>query len=227
MSNSFGKRSVISGSCHTSRPCGALLHEHDLPAVVAQAGEVAVVGPVEELLALARARAGKHVALVVAVEVDLEGLAGGLVAVEQLLLDVRFAGGGDERRHPVLVRGDVVDLGARLDDARPAHHARHAVAALPVGVLLALERRRAAIGPGEDLGAVVGGPDDDGVVGDAEVVELLQQLADHAVEFDHAIGVDAQAGLAFRLRLEMRVDVHARRVEPAEERLRRPCAAGR
>ena len=59
--------------------------------------------------------------------------------------------------------------------------ARHAERAFPVGRLLALERRRAAVGPGHDLGAVVGRVDDDGVVGDAEVVELLQQLADLAV----------------------------------------------
>ena len=150
---------------------------------------------------------------------DLEGLAGGLVAGQQLLLHVRLARGGDERRHEILVRGDVVDLGARLDDAGPAHHARHAVAAFPVRVLLALERRGAAVRPREDLGAVVGRPDDDGVVGDAEVIELLQELADHAVELGHAVRVDAQAGLALRFRLEERVDVHAGRVEPAEERL--------
>ena len=38
----------------------------------------------------------------------------------------------------------------------------------------ALERRHAAVRPGEHLGAVVGGEDDDGVVGLADVVEVLQ-----------------------------------------------------
>ena len=57
-----------------------LLEEDDLPLVVAQAGEVAVVGPVEELAALGRA-AGEEIVLVVAVEMDLEGLAAGVVAV--------------------------------------------------------------------------------------------------------------------------------------------------
>ena len=51
-----------------------LLEEYDLPLIVAQAGEVAVVGPVEELLALRRS-AGEEVVLVVTVEIDLEGLA--------------------------------------------------------------------------------------------------------------------------------------------------------
>ena len=61
----------------TMRP---LLHEHRLPLLVAEPGEVAVIGPVEEFAALVRSLAGKDVALVVAVEVDLEGLASGLIA---------------------------------------------------------------------------------------------------------------------------------------------------
>ena len=84
-----------------------------------------------------------------------------------------------------------------LDHARPADERRHAEGAFPVSRLLALERRGAAIGPGEDFGAVVGGVNDDRVVGDAEVVELLEQLADVTVVLDHAVGIEAQAGLAF------------------------------
>ena len=57
-----------------------LLEEDDLPLVVAQAGEIAVVGPVEELAPLVVA-AGEQVVLIVAVEMDLEGLAGGVVAL--------------------------------------------------------------------------------------------------------------------------------------------------
>ena len=56
-----------------------LLEEDDLPLVVAQAGEIAVVGPVEELPALVVA-AGEKIMLVVAVEMDLEGLSVGVVA---------------------------------------------------------------------------------------------------------------------------------------------------
>src|SRR5438132_7165886 len=54
------------------QPMRLLLHEHCLVLVVAQPGEVAVVGPVEELATLVRALAGEELALVVAVEVHLE-----------------------------------------------------------------------------------------------------------------------------------------------------------
>src|SRR4029077_5233842 len=37
--------------------------------------------------------------------------------------------------------------------------------------------------------------------------------------FDHAVGIDAEARLTFRLGLEARPDVHAARIEPREERL--------
>ena len=85
-----------------------------------------------------------------------------------------------------------------------------------------MERRDAAVRPGHGLGAVVGGVDDDRVVGDAEVVELLEHRADHVVVLDHAVGIEADAGLAVGLLLQVRPDVHARGVEPHEERLARP-----
>ena len=153
---------------------------------------------------------------VVPVEVDLVGHPACRQAGQRRLLHVWLAGGGQQRRQPVLVRDDLVDLGAGLDHAGPAHDQRHAIAALPVGVLLAAERRRAAVGPAEHLGAVVGRPDHDRVVGDAQVVQLLQELADVAVVLDHAVRADSEPGLALRLGLEVGVDVHAGRVEPDE-----------
>ena len=89
-----------------------LLHEHCLPLVVAKAREVAVIGPIEEFAALVRALAGEEVALVVAVEMNLEVLAGGIVALQKLVLDVRFAGRGDQRGCPVLGGENLVDLGS-------------------------------------------------------------------------------------------------------------------
>ena len=127
------------------------------------------------------ALAGEHVALIVAVEMHLEGLAGGVVAPQELVLDVRLARRSRQRLHPILGREDVIDFGVRGHQAGPAHERRHAIAAFPVGVLLAAERRGAAVRPGECLGAVVGRVDDDGIVGDAEIVELFQKLADLAV----------------------------------------------
>ena len=46
--------------------------------------------------------------------------------------------------------------------------------------------------------AVVGRVDHDRVVGDAEIVERLEQLADMAVVLDHAVGVFAEAAAALR-----------------------------
>jgi thiazole synthase ThiGH ThiG subunit len=68
--------------------------------------------------------------------------------------------------------------------------------------LLAAERRAAAGRPAHHPGALVGRADHDGV-GDAEVIELLQKLADVPVVLDHAVGIDPEAGLALRLGLEV------------------------
>ena len=65
--------------------------------------------------------------------------------------------------------------------------------------------------------------DDDRVVGDAHVVERLEQRADGVVVLDHAVDVFAVAVLvaAAMLRPHVRAQVHARAVPPAEERLAR------
>ena len=118
----------------------------------------------------------------------------------------------------------VVDR-ARLDDARPADHARSAHAAFPGGQLPALERGDAAVREGLGLGAVVGGEDDDGVVELAHVFELLEHDADVVVHLLHADFVDAPVLAALDaqhvlvLLRQHRRDVHAGRVVVAEERL--------
>ena len=130
-----------------------------------------------------------------------------------------------KRRHPI-ERGEHVVLdGAGLDHAWPADHHRGAHAALPGGQLAALERGGAAIREGDGLGAVVGGEDDDGVVGLPHVVDLLEHEADIVVHLLHAGFVDAPV-LAARLTHHRQVlvrqhggDVHAGRVVPDEERL--------
>jgi len=62
--------------------------ENELPLFVAQGGEAAVVGPVEELFSLPRAPACKQLGLIVAVQVDLICRVASLIAGQQLLLDV-------------------------------------------------------------------------------------------------------------------------------------------
>ena len=60
--------------------------------------------------------------------------------------------------------------------------------------------------------AVVGAVDDDRVVGDAHVVERLEQRADGVVVLDHAVDVFAVAVLvaAAMFRPDVRAQVHAR-----------------
>ena len=83
-------------------PWTCLLAEHHLPVLVAHRHELGVVVDVEELLARGLLLlAGEHRQLVVAVEVHLERLAHRVVAREQLVLDVRLAGRGQQRREPV------------------------------------------------------------------------------------------------------------------------------
>ena len=83
--------------------------------------------------------------------------------------------------------------------------------------------RHRAVGPRIHVRAVVAGVDDDRVVGDAHVVERFEQRADGVVVLDHAVDVLAVAVLvaAAVLGANVRAQVHARRVEPAEERLAR------
>ena len=139
--------------------------------------DAAVIADVEEvgsgtLLHLA-GQIGQNVD---AVDMHLERLVPGLVALQELLVDVRIARRRQQRRQHVLVADDAVQHRARLDLAGPAHEARNAPSAFPVRVLLAAERRVGAIGPGVVLGAVVGGIHDDGVVGDAQFIELVEHL---------------------------------------------------
>ena len=138
-------------------------------------------------------------------------------------LIVGVPGRGEEGREPVQAREHLVGDLARLDLARPADHRRHAEGAFPVRVLLAAERRRRGVRPGELVGAVVGAVDDDGVVGDLEIVERLQELPDVPIMLEHPIGVfvAGHAALAAHRRAHVGEDVHARGVHPDEERLTR------
>src|SRR5213594_3106630 len=115
------------------------------------------------------------------------------------------------------MRTDVVDDRAGLDDAGPADHAGHAIAALPLRILFTAKLRGAAVGPGKYFRPVVGGIHDDGVAFDAEFLELGEQFTDGGVVLDHAIGCDPETGLAYTLLFQMREDVHAGRVPPDEE----------
>jgi len=65
--------------------------------------------------------------------------------------------------------------------------------------------------------AVVGRVEDDGVVGDADVIQRLEQFADVAVVLDHAVGIFV-VHPALAARAHMCVKMHARGIHPDKER---------
>ncbi len=73
------------------------------------------------------------------------------------------------------------------------------------------------------MGPVVGRVEDDGVVGDAELIEELEELADVHVVLDHAVVVlvAARARDPAVLVFDMGTEVHAGAVPPDEERFAR------
>ena len=196
-----------------------LLLEDNLPVVVTQADERAIIVPVEELVTRTGSLAGESVGEVVAIEMHLEGLVAHFHTFLELLLHVGHASGCHKGGQHVFVGEEVVAHRAGRDHAGPADGAGHAIAALPVFILLAAEGRRAAIGPRELLGAVVGGIHHDRVVLDTEFLQFVEKLADHGVVLEHAVNVRREAALALTFLFQVREDVTARGVPPQEERL--------
>ena len=78
--------------------------------------------------------------------------------------------------------------------ARPANEHWNAKTTFPVGVFLASIRRDSAIRPLIEVHPVIGCIDNDGVFGDAKIIQFLQQLSYLTVMFDHAIVVEILAG---------------------------------
>jgi hypothetical protein len=117
------------------------------------------------------------------------------------------------------MRHKAVDGLACHEFAGPTDEGRHAIGAFPVRILFAAERRGACIRPRIVMRSIVGRVEHDGVVGDAEIVDLLEQQPDVNVMLNHAVAVLILAGLAAVISLDMSAEVHARGVEPAEERL--------
>ena len=106
----------------------------------------------------------------------------------QFLLELSVFGSGQECGESVLVGDDLIGDTAARDLAGPTDDTGHPIAALPVGVLFAPKWDHAAVRPREQLCTVVGGVHDDGVVGDAELIENLSHVS---VVLDHPIAVDS------------------------------------
>jgi len=58
--------------------------------------------------------------------------------------------------------------------------------------------------------AVVGCVDDDGVVGDLQLIQEIEQCTDITVVLDHAVGIDTLTGDAVTLGLQISPHMHAR-----------------
>src|SRR4051812_2559777 len=71
-----------------TEPVRLLFHENGFVLIVAEPGEIAVIGPIEEFATFAGAFAVEEVALIIAVEVDFETFACRIVALQQLALDL-------------------------------------------------------------------------------------------------------------------------------------------
>jgi len=95
-------------------------------------------------------------------------------ALQQLIRDVGAPRGVGQRRQPIEPGNQAILDGASLDLARPADDRRDPEAAFEDGTLGRAERRHAAVRPGEDFRTVVGGEDDNGVVGLADIPQVLQ-----------------------------------------------------
>src|SRR6516225_4859571 len=109
-----------------------------------------------------------------AVEVNVEGVRSELAVPHALLHDVGIARRRREGRKKVFVSEELIVDRSRLDHSGPADERGHAIATLKVRGFLTAIGRASAVGPGHYFRAVVGGVNDDGVVGDTEVFELLQ-----------------------------------------------------
>src|SRR3954452_21882215 len=91
---------------------------------------------------------------------------------------------------------DAVQDRAGLDLARPAKEAWHAPSALPVGVLLAPERRVCAVRPSVVIRPVVGRVHDNSVVGDSQFVELDEYHPDLRKMDNQAVAIWFLSALA-------------------------------
>src|SRR3974390_2308994 len=112
----------------------------------------------------------------------LVGAVADLLALQELLRDVWIACCRNQRGQPIQAGENTVLDGARLDSARPAGNARNPEAAFKYRALGGAERRHSAIGPGKNFGAVVGREDVDGVVGDGNIIEVLEMISNAIVE---------------------------------------------
>ena len=88
--------------------------------------------------------------------------------------DIGTSSSSHQGWHPILVRHDLVNDLSFLNPARPSDHRWNAKTALPIRILLASERRNRGIRPGVVVRTVIGRVHDDGVIGNAQLIEMVE-----------------------------------------------------
>lgn len=171
---------------------------HELPVALAHAYHVGLVElPVEGVVLLLYSLAGEG-----GIDGDAVEAVVGKARVAVAGLVVLHAGDVGEGGHEVVEGEGLVGGLAWSDACGPAHDEGHADAAFVGGALeaseqaVAVEERR--VGAALLVGAVVGGEDHDGVVGEAFAVEEVEDFADLCVEArDHSgkFGVTVVGGI--------------------------------
>src|SRR5215467_10792860 len=139
----------------------------------------------------------------------VEGLAPELAGLHALFDNVGIASRSGKCGNKVLVCEELVEHGAGFDHAGPADESWNSVASLKIGRFLASIGSATPIGPAHHLSAVIGRINNDGVVGNSQIIDLLEQLSYVGVMLYHAVGFNTQPGFTLGFLLEMGEDVHA------------------
>ena len=105
--------------------------------------------------------------------------------------------------HQVKTANNSGTSGIGFNMAGPAHDGRDAVATFAHGALGTTERRITGIRVNVLPCAVVGGPEDDGVVLEPQFVELVDDVPDAGIKFDHRVRI-FRFGNRFVLKIGMR-----------------------
>jgi hypothetical protein len=142
-----------------------------------------------------------------------------LLTVEKLVVDVGFSGGGQQRRQPVLMRHNIIENRAGFDFARPAHEEGHAPAPFPVSVLFAAKRSDPGVRPTVVVRSVICRIHYDGVIGDAQLIELSNHFADILIVRDHHVVIKPLSALAPVLFGAVGPEMHRGGVVPEEKGL--------
>src|ERR1700733_2017675 len=134
-----------------------------------------------------------------------------------------MASSGGEGRKPVQSREDPILYAVCRYFTWSTKECWYAEATFEDRSLRLREGRLAAVRPRKDFGPVIGREDNDGVVILPDILELLHDQADVIIQLSHAGFLFRPAVLRVAHRFifwrKMRNDMHARRIEPDEERL--------